>query len=84
MSEAKPANDSLDRRKPMGEPRCHPRPVAAGDLIPHWYGKRRVLDVKPYTGRYPEHFNVVLILEADTRSGKIERAFDDPALRRAR
>lgn len=39
------------------------------------YYPARVLKSYPYTGRYPEFFNYVLVLEAPrTRSGELEMA----------
>lgn len=71
------------------------QPTKEGDLIPVWWstGKRneqgdplaRVLSVYPYAGRYPQCFNVVLCLHApNTRSGRLEMAYDDQALREQR
>lgn len=59
------------------------KPVRPGDQFP-WIGNdtRTVLGVLPYTGRYPQFFNVVLVLSSPhTHSGKIEMAYDDRALR---
>jgi hypothetical protein len=59
------------------------RPVRKGDLFP-WdeSSTRIVLDVWPYTGLYKDLFNVVLVLSSpQTKSGRIEMAYEDPALR---
>lgn len=43
---------------------------------------RTVLEVRPYRGKYPQWFNVVLVITSPhTRSGRIERAYNDLALR---
>lgn len=60
----------------MSETRDNPTPVKAGDVL----DGRTVLAVEPYTGRYPHWFNCVLVLSSPcTRSGRIERAYWDPA-----
>lgn len=57
-------------------------PVKAGDRMASYGGEATVLEVLPYTGRFPEFFNVVLVLSSTVRaSGKLERAYNDPALR---
>ena len=58
-------------------------PVKVGDQFP-WCssGFRTVLAVSKYHGRYPQWFNVSLTLSSPhTTSGRIEMAYDDPALR---
>jgi hypothetical protein len=56
--------------------------VKPGDQIEHYVSGARVIEVKPYCGRYPQWFNVVLVLSStQTSSGRIERAYNDRALR---
>jgi len=46
-----------------------------GDEVPYWFAPEgtRVLDVKPYAGRYPQWFCAVVRLDAPrTRRGWIE------------
>jgi len=60
------------------------RPIQAGDRVQtFWNDAAEVLETLPYTGRFPEHFNVVLRVSApSTRRGWLEVAFDDTVLRR--
>lgn len=56
----------------------------AGDQFPWGPDSTRiVLAVRPYTGKYPQWFNVVLVLSSpQTRSGTIEMVHNDLPLRR--
>jgi hypothetical protein len=48
---------------------------ATGQRNDHGQPMARVIQVLPYTGRYPQLFNAVLQLHApDTRSGRLEMA----------
>lgn len=58
------------------------RPLAVGDLYPVWWDTEstppnmaRVIEIRPYTGRYTQWFDAVLRLSAPrTRSGWLEQA----------
>ena len=59
--------------------------IKGGDVFDSWFtgdredGQSSVLAVYPYTGRYPEYFNCVLLLGAkNTGSKTVEQAYYDP------
>lgn len=58
------------------------RPITKGDQVQYFTGMATVLDILPYTGIYSQWFNVVLVLSSTrTRSGRVEMAYNDLALR---
>lgn len=58
--------------------------IKIGDKILTWFSDSpdkmsTVINIKPYTGRYPEAFNVVLVLSAPrTNAGTIEMVYRQP------
>jgi len=49
-----------------------------GDTVPYWFAPEgtQVMDVRPYTGRYPQWFSAVVRLAAPrTRRGWLEAAW---------
>lgn len=58
-------------------------PIKMGDKVQLWGEERTVLEILPYRGRYPEHFNQTLkVTSPHTQSGTIELAHEDVTLRR--
>ena len=61
--------------------------MQVGDEIETWFsdtpsGKSRILDIRPYRGKYPEFFTHMVVVTAPRiRAGKLEMAVNEKEFR---
>lgn len=49
---------------------------AAGEFICSPWSPKRIIEIKPYTGKYKDWFDCTLVVWADTRKGFAEMAYN--------